>query len=338
MSAGQFTCATLAEIQLKEEEFWNSPSTKKDYTAEVEALSAIRTEQTVRFTELEEPDKDKEIKAYWVQNCDTGTSACTDECSVGGNEPEAACETYALDICRKVGFTVDEKTFRTIAPTMEEAVAKSFLRKMKLLDEYLAEQAVVVINANVGANQYTGGKGTVAGFSTTIPAQYWNASLFSYLALVAKKNKFADSYLLSGSNLFEAAWNAKMAQGNAEGKGDAAKFGSMRQYYDVFNIDTILDPDKATFLIDKNALGFASKVYYPASQGAPRDYGVSGAGLKWTKDSMNLPGVKYDVTYKITCESDRIKHHFSIQVKAGIFVNPVGCNPNNKGLLKFKCA
>ncbi len=342
MSSGGFTCSTLAEVQLKAEQIWADNAAKKDYIAKVETLTAVRKEQTTRLAPLQDPEKDKTVKLIWVKDCDETTSACGNECTVGGNELETACDTHSLDICRTAGFTVDEKDLRGNVINKEELIAKGFLKKMKVLDEYLATQAVSKIDSFKGVNAYAGGKGTVAGFNTTISPAYWNASLFSYLYLVSQKNKFSDSYLLSGTNLFESFWNAQMNAGNADGKGAKTMFDQFRTYFDVFNIDTVLDPDKATFLIDRNAIAFESKAYYNWSAGDARanQYGGVGGsvGMKYQIESMNLPGVFYDVTYKVVCSGDEIKHHFSLSTKAGIFRNPVGCNLNNTGILKFKCA
>lgn len=334
MSAGQLTCAELAEVQLKAEQIWADNAARKDYIANVDSINALRTEQTATLAPLEDKEKDNTVKIAWIKDCDTTIAACADECVVGGAELEASCDTHTLDICRKAGFTVEEKALRTSMFSKEELIAKGFLRKLKLLDEYLNDQAITVINANVGVNAYTGGKGTVAGFTTTIPAAYWNSSLFSYFVLAMKKNKFADAWLLSGDNLYEAWWNAMMNKSVPDASADAAKFDTFRKYFDVNALDALLTPAKKTFLIDRGALAFASKAYWPTT---PVDY--MGAGLtKYSIPSKNLPGVMYDVTYTTRCVSDKIYHDFSIQMKAGIFVNPKGCNLNSTGILEFKCS
>jgi hypothetical protein len=341
MSAGLFTCSALAEVQLKAEQIWADNASNKDYLAEVGTLTAIRSEQSAQLSALQDPDKDNTVKIIWVKDCDETVAACTDECSVGGNELESACDTHALDLCGKVGFTIDEKDLRSNVISKEELVAKAFLRKIKLLDEDLAQTAVNKIYSFKGRNVYAGGKGTISGFDTKVNPAYWNASLFSYLALVAKKNKFASPYLLSGTNLYEAYWNAKMNGANSDGKGAVNMFDSMKMYFDVFNIDAELDPAKYTFMLDKSAMAFFSKNYYPYAPGSSESMqwgGVGGSvGAKYQVPSKNLPGVFYDVTYKVRCVGNEIKHDWSIQYKAGIFRNPVGCDLNNTGILAFKC-
>lgn len=333
MSAGSFSCSDLVNIQLKGEQIWADAAARKNYEADVEIVKAIKANQTAQLVELEDKAKDKTVKVSWISDCTDTLDGCGAECTVGGAELEVKCTTYSLDLCEKAGFTVDEKDFRTNIYSKEEVIARGILKKKKLLDEYLASQAVLKLDSFKGVNSYTGGKGTVAGFETSIAPAYWNASLFSYLTLVAKKNKFANPYLISGVNLYEAYWNSQMAAANADGKGAANMFGSMPLYFDVVNIDAELDPEKATFLLDKGSVALFSKAYWG---NVPTDFGDN-VGMKYSVASDNLPGVEYDVTYKVTCSGDDIKHNFSLQVKAGIFRNPVGCDLNNTGVLKLVC-
>lgn len=334
MSAGSFTCAELAEVQLKADLVWADNAARKDYIASVDTIAAIRAEQTATLAPLEDPQKDNEIRIAWIKDCDETLASCTNECTVGGPELEAACDTHTLDYCQKIGFTVREKAFRTSMFSKEEVIARAMLKKMKALDEALNARAITIVNSNVGVNAYTGGKGTVAGFTTTIPAAYWNASLFSYFVLAMKKNKFADAFLLSGDNLYEAWWNAEMAKANPALSGDLQKFDTFRKYFDLIHLDSELDPDKKTFLIDRGALAFVSKAYWPTTPIV-----FNGSGLtKYSIPSKNLPGVMYDVTYTDRCANDEMFYDFSIQFKADIFVNPKGCNLNNTGILEFKCS
>lgn len=340
MSAGVNTCALLAKVQLEADSIWADNAKQKDYVGNVETLTAIRDNQTVQFAELENPMKDKMGTLYWNDMCDDETSTCTDDCTPGGTKPGTVCQDYTLDICQEVDFSVDEKAYRAIAPTFEEAVAKSLLYKMKVLDQYITSQAVTALDAGKGVNAYTGGKGTVAGFSTTIPAAYWNASLFGYLSLVAKVNKFNAPYLISGTNLYEASFNATANSANADGKGALALFKTLPIYFDVNNIDSV--QGQVTYLLNRNALAFVSKTYnnWSAADQRANKYGGTGsaAGFRYQVESKNLPGVFYDVIYKIACSSNEITHNWKVQFNGGIFRNPVGCNPNNTNILELTCS
>lgn len=341
MSANVNTCALLAKTQLIMDSVWADSAKQKDYIANVEVARAIRENTTVRIAESENPMKDKTVTLYWPEFCGVVTSDCSTDCTAGGPKPGTQCKDYDLDMCREVGFSVDHKTYRALATTMEEAMAVSFLANMQALDEWVAQQFVTKLHTNKGVNAYTGGKGVVSGFETSVAPAYWNSSLMSYFKLVAIKNKFNSPFMVSGVNMFEAYEQAVANSGNSDGKGAKTLFDSFKFYFDLFNVDTIMTPDQATFMVNKNALAFHNKAYwnwFATDEKAQQFGGVgSDAGMKYKIESKNLPGVFYDVTYKVSCANDEITHNWKIKFTGDIFVNPVGCNANNTNILEFIC-
>jgi hypothetical protein len=342
MSANVNSCATLAKVQLIMDSQWSDSAKQKDYIANVDVARAVRENQSVRIVDLENPQKDKTVTLYWPEFCAATTASCSDDCTPGGTKPGTVCQDYTLSMCREANFSVDEKAYRSIATTFEEAVAVSLLANMQALDEWIAGQFVSKMASGKGVNAYTGGKGSVSGFTTSVPAAYWNANLMGYLALVAKKNKFNAPYLVSGTNLYEAYWNAQMNSANSEGKGVKNMFDQFKLYFDVFNVDSVMSPDAVTFMLNKNALAFHSKAYWDWSatdQRADKFGGAGGsAGMKYKIESKNLPGVFYDVTYKIACSGNEITHNWQLKFTGDIFRNPVGCSPNNTNILEFICS
>ncbi len=342
MSAGQLSCATLANVQIEADAIWANAAKNKSYIAKAEALKAVKEQSSVRFDILNDPQKDRTVQVYWMDNCNTSTSACTDECTISGSQPENNCKTYTISKCRSVDITIPEKAFRAIAPTYEEALAVSFLRADKTLSEYLAADMVSFLFAHKGVNALgTTSKGTVSGFTTSIAPAYWNATLFSYFMRVAEQNKMYSPYLLSGSNLYEAFIQAKFNAGSAENNGAFAMMGSVPSYFDLFNMDSTLSPDQGTFMVDANAVAFVNKAYYePAATADLMKWGGPGGsvGAKFKIASKNLPGVEFDVVHKIRCASDEVYHDFKVTVHFDEFINPVGCDPNNTGIEYFKCA
>jgi hypothetical protein len=340
MSANVNTCAALAKVQLIMDSVWADSAKQKDYIANVDALTAIRENQTVRIAELENPAKNKTVTIYWPEFCSPTTQASTDVCAAGGNKPGTSCQDYALSIEREAVFSIDTLNYRTLAPTYEEALAVAFLANMQALDEYLAQQAITKLHTGKGVNLFTGSKGTVSGFETSIPAAYWNASLMGYFHLVAKKNKMTSPYVVSGTNLYEAYWNAQTNSGNADGKGAKTAFDSLKFYFDINNMSTVVG-EEATFLVNKNALAFHNKAFWDwTATDAKADMfgGVGGnVGKVYKIESKNLPGVFYDVTHQIACSGNVITENFKIKFTGDIFRNPVPCNPNSTNILEFVC-
>jgi len=332
-SAGNFTCADLQVILVNSDKAWADNSTKKDYISYSETIKAVMAEQTASFPELEKMEKDEKVKIYWAADCSTTLADCDDDCNVGGAVPEAQCKEYELDICKKASFSVPEKYFRKSNLTREEVVALAMMKRMKELDEFLSQQAVAQIDSYAGVNQFAG-IGQIAGPITYIAPAYWTADIMGYFAQVGLMNKFSNPYMIHGTNLWQSQWQANFNNLNQDQKDSLAKFGSMRAYWDPFNVDLVNTPDKVSYMIDKGAVAFVTKAYYPTN--APVEY--LGAGqIRYSVESKNLSGVFYDVVYTNRCLQNEIYHDFTLYVTAGIFQNPLGCNADCTGVLKFVC-
>jgi len=290
---------------------------------------AIQKEGTASgaFRELQ-TEKDKTVRLVWLNDCDDTTAACTDDCSVGGNELSADAKDYALNLCRKSGFTVKEKATRSSEFDREMLVAKGMLNHILLLDEWLNGQVLAAIEANRGANEYLPTGWSETSSDTVVPESDFTRRIIPRLIMTGNRNRFNNPFVLSGENLWYEKWDAMIDQGNGEGKGDASAFGSLRMYHDLFNLDAANDPDFKTYLISQGALAFVSKAYY----NTPVTYF---GNMRYSVPSNSIPGVRYDVVYTNTCSSNEMLHHFSLHANAGIFLNPTGCSETRTGILSF---
>lgn len=327
------TCAQLQKVVAKMDKIWMDNETKADYIAEVGVLEALRNEQTARLEELKTPNKDKTLRIWWLSQCGLVAEDCdddADDCDFSGPEVEEKCEDYALDICTSTKFSIEDNVFRTNEANPEDALVLQMMAAMKVLDEALAQKAVAKLNTFVGINQYNAGIGQVSGVTTFIPANYWGPDMYGYFGMVKIKNKFTNPFLIHGTNLFQANWQAAYDAINPTAKN---KYGSMRSYWDLFNIDAINAPDAVSYMIEKGAVAFANKARYPLNK--PVDYQF---GKRWSVESNALPGVFYDVYYKERCVADDLIYHdYKIKARAGLFLNPFGCNADKTGVLKFVC-
>jgi hypothetical protein len=333
-TAGNFTCAQLQKVMVEVDRIWADNQQAQDYKPEVAVLEAIRKEQTARLQIIENPEKDIELKIYWAADCNTTLEDCDDECEIGGPEAEAQCKEYALDICKRAGFSITERRFRTSNLTREQVVAKSIAKRMKELDEFLAQTLVAKLNAFAGDNQFLGGIGDPdSGGVTYIAPSYWNADMYGYFSQVRIMNKLNDVFLVHGGNLFQIYWQAQMVNANQNQKDLLLKLQSIRSYWDMFNIDGVNSPDQTSYMISRGAVAFANKAYYPLNN--PIVYFDQS---RWSIESKSLPGVMYDVYYTNECIAPNdYKHSWTLYVKAGIFLNPFGCNDAVTGVIKFVC-
>lgn len=326
-AASDFSPSALLAYQVPADELWASSTITNEFVANVEVVKAIKANQTARLAPLTGSEKDRTLRLIWLSACDLALSDVTNDCSWTGTELQSNVKEMTLTRRKSVAFFVNDKEWRSNQFNKEEAIAKGMLKAMKLLDNHIAAETVPYLNSFAGVNQYQGGLAQGTGYDT-IPAAYWTADLFGEFHLLAKYNHFQSPYLISGKNLYKEGWNAQMNVVNSDSKDELNKFNSMRAYYDIFNIDTVNTPDYSTFLMDVGAVALESKVYYPNMVEYRFD-------TRYSVASKNIPGISYDVIYKEACANNEITHNFLLTATWGIWNNPVGCDTDETGVLRF---
>jgi len=329
---GVFSETDLLEIMIKAEALGLDEKTKLQYKPNIEVLKALQTIQTAKLQPLEDSEKDREMSVYWINTFGIVDEADLEDCEFGTNKASTNKKDYALDIKRKSDFKVSESDLISNIVDWQEIVAKAFLRADKQLAEYLALQAVANLNAFAGPNELgTNGKGVVSGNETYIAPAYWDAKLMSYFERVAIANDFVNPILISGQNLYEPFRNAQFDAGNADGKGDANRFGSMKVYFDLRNIDSV-NENQVTYMVDMGSIAMAWKTYYNSFISYKDED-------RYKMMSNAFTSLAYDVHYKNNCgTNERVDHLFKLKMRAGIFNNPAGgSTEENTGVLKFVC-
>jgi len=336
IESGVFSETILKNAQIKADLIWKDRIQKEDYTADVGVLQALLDNQTAQITPIE-GKKDLSVEISWVNACDVDDQACN-PCVYSGTELSTNADTKTLDICRESVFYVNDADFRNNLFDPEDIIAKGYLAADKVLSEYLAGLSVAWLNAMDGVNELgTMAQGTVVANTTQIAPEHWDANLMAYFIQVAQRNHFTLPYLISGNQLFQQVWVAGKEYGNADGKGNVAKFGSFKTYFDLFNIDSTNTPNFITYLVNRGAFAMGNKTYYGPEISKYMDRWA------WNRPSKFLPGISYDVEYKNECDSytgsgpAAQTHYFKLTVNAGMFLNPRGCNEDRTGVLSFVC-
>lgn len=332
--AGDFSASQLAQTIVKADVMFSDDMMKADFEGNVDSWKAIKAEQNANVALLQDPEKDREVKVTWINSCGDVAEDCDgDDCDLAGNELGSDSKVYSLSLCKQYKFTVDEMVFRTNNFSMEDAVAKGFLKADKALSEAITKSGLARIESFKGVNGVTDGVGTVNGATTEtdIAAADWNERLFAYLYRVGIQNQMSNPFLLSGTNLFEDRLVTMLAEANANGKGAAQLFKLMRTYFDLFNIDIMNSPALKTYMINRGSVAFASKAYYGA---VPTNY-VGAGQQRYSIASRNLEGVRFDVHYTNRCSGSTMKHDFQVKVKYDYFLNPTGCDGTRTGVLAF---
>ncbi len=331
-----FSCADLLVAQAKAEEIWADNAQNGDYVAYADAVVAIAQNQTAKLDPIVgKQDKDNSLKLIWLTDCDLEVQDETSDCFPDGPDSTANCVTYEPTFAIEVPFKITEETLRTSIYNKDEVLARKMLKAMKLIEESIAAKAVAFLENSEGVNVYPGNLGTVVGGTvgnsyTKVAPALWNAALNGYFTLVGKQNKFSSPYLLNGTNLFLANWNAEAEFANADGKGNLNKFRALKAYWDTFNVDNAF-ANPSTFLLDRSAVAFGAKW---KNDVRPMDYGGE-VGTRYSIPSKVIPNTNFDVYYKVTCVNKEIVHHFVVVARGGFYLNPTGCTETKTGILRF---
>ncbi len=331
---GNVNCGYLTTVQIDQEEIWNDPIQKIDLIADVNAAKAVLDSQTgqVKFNELQGKKK-KVLSVEWQTKCDVTTTACSDDCEITGEDIEPQCKEYEIECLQESTFQVSDRIYRERTIDQQKAIAKNMLYAKKALDEWLTQYLVTGIHVNAGVNAYTGGVGTVAGNTTTIQASMWNDSIWGYFDLVNALNKFRSPYLLTGTNLYQYLFNRMHESTTEAGRAAMSKVGTIKGIYqDVVNVEAIAP--KHTFLIHKGAIAFINKAW---NQPVYKAENKAGNYWLWSEQSMNIPGIWYDIVMKETCTDNDFVQAYKVQLHGLFAVNPTPCDEDNTGILQFVC-
>lgn len=334
--AGDLSCADLLTIQMHADEVWADGIQKREYEAKVDALKCLADNTSVKIEALEDGTKNYKVKLYWEAFCDDVLIDCpTDKCAVP-TVPEASsgCSDYTLSCLKGGGFKVPVNKFKDSEFERQRFVAKNMLKVDKQLSEFIAKQFITSLSAEAGVNQFD--PIIQGGAVDEIPATMWTPSLMGYFAQVADHNDYSNPWVLSGQNLYNSLWHARMNAGNANGTGDNAMATSLPICFDTRNVDGVNTPDKVTYLINRNALVWANRYCHTLNN--PVTYHTNqGAFSEWAQESANIPGTYFDWTKTIICEGGDYYEYYYATVNGGFLLNPLGCDSNKTGILAFRC-
>lgn len=339
MAAGDFSVGEICDVIVRQDQIWANPQEALEFQGNVEALTAVREQQTAKIDDKTFNFETKKIKLIWLDTCDIVVEDCVKECDIDGEEIKAGSEELNVDLCKQVTFKVSLDTLKNNQFTADEIVAKASLKAKKALDEWLAQQAITKLVTFGGTNELAddalypagGGIQTYAGV-TNIDDSLWTADLFAYFAMVQAINQMSLPYMIHGTNFYSLMHNAALNLVDLTQKDNKTKFAIYKQYWDFFNMATT-GHTKDTFFIDKAAVAFQSINEY-AKNATPQQ--VMADTFQYTDQSKALPGVYYDVVKQRTCTGGKYFDTYKYTVNAGVFNNPAHCVAGRTGVLRFK--
>jgi len=335
MAAGDFTASQLGLINLKAEQMWTDSQYAASLKPEAEAARAVLERQTVQFKEFYDwEEKRRKVKVTWIDACEMTAQDCVETCDPSYPELGTKSKSYEPNLCKSAGFSIDALKTKTDSYDFQEQIARGLAAAVKSLDEWWAKQVLVKIKTFAGVNVapqpfiYDNVAKTTK-FTDLDPVSQYNGNLklLANFLQQSKLNRIASPYIIDNGTFFVDMLNAAFDSGNSEGKGYAARLNVFKDmlYDDQFNFAAAGLTD-SLFMIGSGAVAFQTVNDNPSTQT------VIGGNVQDTLyriKSNLLPGVEYDVLYKIKCvvtgNAKRYIHMWELKTKGLVELNPEGC-------------
>lgn len=353
-------CAIMEDVIIQVGDMFTDNRTRKHLLQNVETLTCLMNNQTVRFPDALRDKTCRKLKAWFPRNC---KPVVTEDCCTGDDDsceipfsPDTVpveCYEYAPNFCRTVKFgAMDDQCDSKI--TMEEVLRESMAKAERQLIEDLNEAMLVEVTSKVKpieidplCSDFTTDPDTGA---IVVPQSYWNGDLVYDLQNLVSQLEMNDYMAYSGSLLAKELWKAgKNGAGCCEN--EAAKYNDLPDICFNKKQDQQLG-EKCMLFVEKGALGIFSVHEYPnqtpierkAYNGNTFVYSKQLGNLTWRNGNQTLP-VMVDVSYQIRCKTVTFKDGTCAQrygiagkmkLRAGIICAPEDCDGFN-GIVKFVC-
>lgn len=329
---GDFSASALQTINLKAETAWSTGAQSKNLVSRADAAVAVLQNQTARFEELSNKDKDLKVKLTWLNPCGITAKDCTPNCDIQGTEIESEAKEYEYDMCKETDFAINRDTLRTNAYDRDDLIAIGMAKAVKVLDEWWAQQVLLKLKAYAGVNvDPSPWTFDAANLTTLVPMAQWNLKgLYARLIRQAMKNEMNSPYYIEKGDLFDEITNARIDSGNSDGSGDANRANQWNSLtMDLWNFAKA-GITEDLFAIDQSAVAIKTHALNPD---APTTLPGKVQQTIYTIDSQILPGVKYDVFYGFECrvasvggkQRTQYVDSWKLQTNGLIALNPAQC-------------
>lgn len=311
---------------------WPDSMIEADFMPEYGVMTAIKAEDTSRIQMLAPLPDQADASIIWLNQCDLTTDTCVDNvCTFDGPSVSSFVQSLTIDQCVQTEFSEAIDRWRDNIYGLGDAEAINLNKVMKSQLEYVSQYAVGVINANTGTNEHIPFGSTWTGTDpVTIPAAAFNTGIYGQLLRNARKNRLDNPYLLTGEALAHMNYLAQTNGGNGEGAGDALRARSMRIYEDLFNIDEVNDPALMFYMINRGALAFASRGYFPRTAET-----LDGNYSRFSIPNRWFPDLIHDVERVVSCTTGTWSVNYRVKARYKVLVNPTGCTAGRTGILSY---
>lgn len=348
--AGDFSCADLQILQTNVTNVWQNggANLQASYRPKSAAAAQVLGVQNARFEPLKDASKKLAMKVFWVDSCTSEITDCpTDYCDVTGQEGGATCVEYDIDQCvSTTGYSVTEQFLDSSELTFDQVLQPGYTRMLLAIEDELSRVFLNFLCDNAGVNQDTLSPWPISGDTTYIPASGWNGDMMGYLDTALAVNELNPGVLIATQFLRTLWLNTMAKSGNPTGAAEVAQLNAFgTPVFDLFQMPSVLGTctdgsgqRQGMFMYDPNSVALVTRSEFLR-------YGAEGRVINGTNGQytrryavrgLNLP-IDIDMIYTMECIGKDIRHTWKPFINYGLFLNPMGCNTDRTGILKFVC-
>lgn len=310
------------------------------------ANAVLANQRTARAQELLKLSPTDNIDIVWETDDNGATQDCTSDCSFTGTPATGNAININLPKCIETVFSVSKESARRMGRTVDEEAAFLLARRMILMDNAVNSYTL----ARTLALSDTAVTGTLPAYATqtggviTVPAANYSLQMYADLRLMAVKNRMGMPFVIDDGALFTFLENARLNQGNLDGRGDANRAQALAPYEDILGFPAAGITTVDDFIIKRGAMGLFYKTFNPD---APELIGGTVQQVRSTMASQAITaggGVRYDMFSTLGCSDiaggfshSDIGYTWKLKANLGVHKAPgVGTAVGRPGILAVK--
>jgi hypothetical protein len=328
-----FTETVLNAVRMREDDIMFNDRIKQQFVPRVGDMpQAIQRLQTANITPLKTNAKEYTVEVMWQNFCDLAVDQSCTSCDAGGEHGSTNTQSYAINQCTQLGFTIDHNSFKDNEFGWEEHTAKAMLTAEARIVEDVVQDYITTIYGHLGTNAFG-----LDAFAVNVPfetqvaaANYTMTNMAPHFTKVSQFNQFTNPVIISGNLMYSDYLNTKYTSKIMNNDGDNFRFGDMDWYWDIYNMN-LLGLTAYQFLVSTGATAFASRPQYSTTGIEHWD----GQGYRWSRPSRFMPGLWINWTRKVSCSEDYLVEDYKAKAQWEHMVNPAGCTATNTGILLY---
>jgi len=269
--------------------------------AMVDTVNAVLANQAAaRAQQLLQASPTDNVDIVWGTDDNGAVRDCTSDCVLDGVPATGQAINISVPKCIEVTFSVSKESARRMGRTVEEETAFLMARRMILLDNAVNTYTLAQLYANADAAL----PGTLPTYATqangviNIPAANYGLQMYADLRLMAIKNRMGNPFVIDDGALFTFLENARLNQGNLDGRGDANRATALSPYEDILGFTEAGLTQVDDFLVKRGAAALFHKTF---NEPAPTYYAGTVQQNRSVIQSMGISGMRYDMFASLGC-------------------------------------